>query len=294
MTAIPREREVDLSPTIPIFLRRLHADSTRKAYEREITRFIVWLADNPPLDAEILPRYIEWLRSRNLSATTISWRAVVVMQFLKDAHRQGVIECDVTEGYRPPKGTKGFAPRVLSSGELKRLLRAPDRRSWKGKRDLAILTLLGIAGLRIGEVARMRMGDVDLQSDRVVLKIRGKGNRVRLIALAGRNASPIRAWAKVRGAGHVGAPFFVGKRVEDGDARAMTVAGIDYLVRRNAAAAGLTGVHAHSLRHSAASLALAGGMNLIAVRDLLGHASVITTSRYLHSPSGMAGVVVAG
>jgi len=293
MNAIPREREPDLTGTIPVFLRRLHADSTRKAYAREITRFTAWLADNPPLDAEILPRYVEWLRARSLSATTISWRAVVIMQFLKDAHRQGAIERDVTEGYRPPKGTKGFAPRVLSSGALKRLLRAPDRRSWKGRRDLAILALLGIAGLRIGEVARMRIGDVDLQSDRVVLKVRGKGNRVRLIALAGRNASPIRAWAKVRGAGEAGAPFFVSKRVEDGEPRGMTVASLDYVVRTNGRVAGLDRLHAHLLRHTSASLAIANGVGLVAIRDLLGHSSIVTTSRYLHS-THVAGCIIAG
>jgi len=261
----------------------LHAPSTKVAYERELRRFLAWLVDGPPIDQETLPKYVEALRARDLSATTVAWRATVVASFLSDCHRQSILAEDVVTGYRLPRGTKGFAPRVLSSGELKRLLRAPDRRSWKGKRDLAILTFLGVAGLRIGEVARMRMADVDLQSDRVVLKIRGKGNRVRSIALAGRNASPIRAWAKVRGAGQVGAPFFVGKRGEEGEPRAMTVASLDYVVRRNAAAAGLINVHAHSLRHTSASLMLANGANLVQVRDALGHASVLTTSRYLHA-----------
>jgi len=291
MNAIPREREPDLSSAVPIFIRRLHAPSTKLAYERELRRFLAWLADGPPIDQETLPKYVEALRARELSATTVAWRATVVASFLSDCHRQSVIAEDVVTGYRLPKGTRGFAPRVLSSGELKRLLRAPDRRSWKGKRDLAILTLLGIAGLRVGEVARMRMGDVDLQSDHVVLKIRGKGNRVRSIALAGRNASPIRAWAKVRG-GQLGAPFFVGKRSDDAEPRAMTIPALDYIVRRNAAAAGLTGVHAHALRHSAASLALAGGMNLVAVRDLLGHASIVTTSEYLHATRGAVAATV--
>lgn len=78
MTAIPRERDPDLMPTIPVFLRRLHADSTRAAYAREIRRFTTWLADNAPLDAEILQRYVEWLRSRDLSPTFIAWRATVI------------------------------------------------------------------------------------------------------------------------------------------------------------------------------------------------------------------------
>jgi len=216
----------------------------------------------------------------------------VAGESLRDAHRQGVIAMDVTAGYKKPKGTRGSAPRVLTPVELKKLLSAPDRRSWQGKRDVAALVLMGVGGLRIGEVARMRMADVDLQSDRVVLKIRGKGNRVRLIALAGRNASPIRAWAKVRGAGEAGVPFFVARRSEDAEPRGMSIPALDYVVRRNAAAAGLAGVHAHCLRHTSASLMLANGANLVHVRDALGHSSIVTTSRYLHA-TGSAITTVA-
>jgi hypothetical protein len=51
-----------LTPAIQIFLRRLHADSTREAYAREISRFLGWLESNAPLDAETLPRYVEHFR----------------------------------------------------------------------------------------------------------------------------------------------------------------------------------------------------------------------------------------
>lgn len=67
-----------------------------------------------------------------------------------------------------------------------------------------------------------------------------------------------------------------------------------YIVRKHAAAAGLDGIHAHSLRHSAASNALAGGMDLVAVRDLLGHSSIGTTSKYLHATSSAVANVSAG
>lgn len=77
---------------------------------------------------------------------------------------------------------------------------------------------------------------------------------------------------------------------------ALNLPRIDYLVRRNAKAAGLTGVHAYALRHSCASLALAGGASLTVVRDLLGHSSVVTTSRYLDTTTGgrAATICIAG
>jgi site-specific recombinase XerD len=116
----------------------------------------------------------------------------------------------------------------------------------------------------------------------VTLRVKGKGNRLRTIAFESKNAGPIRSWAAVRGTGNGGEPFFVAKR-GDGEMRALTVAQLDYVVRKNAAAAQLSGVHAHCLRHTCASLAIANGVNLVAIRDLLGHASAITTSRYLHA-----------
>jgi integrase/recombinase XerD len=73
----------------------------------------------------------------------------------------------------------------------------------------------------------------------------------------------------------------------------MTVAGVDYIVWRNAAAAQLEGIHAHALKHTAASLALSHGANLVAVRDLLGHSSIVTTSQYLHRIDNRMSVVEA-
>jgi integrase len=244
---------------------------------------MIWLAAGETLDCETLPKYVEALRARSLSATTVAWRASVVASFLKDANRQGVLDRDLTEGYRLPRGTKGAVPRVLSQCELKRLLRTPDQRSWRGRRDLAVIALMALAGMRVGEVTRLRLCDIALQPDRVEIRVRGKGDRVRRVAIAGRNASPIRAWAKVRGTGHAGAPFFITKTSEDGEPRAMSIAQLDYVVRKLGRAAEIDGLHCHCLRHTCASLAIGNGVNLVAIRDLLGHGSILTTSRYLHA-----------
>lgn len=74
--------------------------------------------------------------------------------------------------------------------------------------------------------------------------------------------------------------------MEGQPASGLNVAAVDYVVRKAGRAAGLSGVHAHSLRHGAASLALAGGASLVAVKEMLGHASIVTTSQYLHVVSG--------
>jgi len=77
----------------------------------------------------------------------------------------------------------------------------------------------------------------------------------------------------------VDAPFFTSLRTHP---MRLTVPSVDYILRRCCEQAGLPRINAHALRHTAASIAIEGGMPLHRVRDLLGHSSVLVTSRYLH------------
>jgi integrase len=169
--------------------------------------------------------------------------------------------------------------RFVEGPQSKRL-----RRSWQGKRDAAVLACLGVGGLRAGEVAGMRVGDVEVTPGRVILRVTGKGNKRRVVALAGTNAAPLRAWARVRGDATPDAPWLLARRpIEGHPPRGLNVAAVDYVVRKHARAAGLPSLHAHVLRHTAASLALSQGASLVEVREMLGHNSIVTTSRYLHA-----------
>ena len=267
-----------LADAFPLFLLRCDAESTRVAYERELRRFLAWLGGVPP-QVGTCEHYVAHLRERGLSATTIRWRATVASAFLRSACGQGFLPVDPTTGFRAPKGTGGFAPKVLTAGQLRKLLRGPDKRSHVGRRDLAILVCLGVGGLRAGEVCRLSCGDVDWHSRRVTLRVNGKGRKVRLVPFAGDAANALRAYRRIRRPVD-GQPFFLSNR----ETR-LTVAGIDYLLRKNCERAGIDRINAHALRHTAASLALEGGAPLHHVRDLLGHSSVLVTSRYLHIAS---------
>lgn len=108
-----------------------------------------------------------------------------------------------------------------------------------------------------------------------------------------RRIASSKGWSAVRGAGDASEPWLLARRPVDGVApRGLTVASVDYIVRRCASVAGLTGVYAHALGHACASLAIARGMSLVAVRNLQGHARIATTSRYLHSAPFLVGVFV--
>lgn len=270
-----------LSDLLPRFLRRCDAESTRLAYERELRRFLAWLPSAPT--GEVLFDYRDHLRARQLGATTISWRTTVARAFLKFAADQVGVDAPGVGDFKPPKGITGFAPHVLSRGQLSALLAAPDKRTHRGKRDALVLAFMGVGGLRAGEVCRLDRTDIQIQSGTVVLRVSGKGRKQRLVPLSGPWAGPVRSymgiWAE-RGIEHEPA-FWCGQPGHED--RRLTVAAVDYLVRTHAAAAGLVDVSAHDLRHTAASLAIDAGEPLHRLRDRLGHSTVLVTSRYLHA-----------
>ena len=268
-----------LEEALPRFLRRCDAESTRLAYKRELRRFITWVGGK--LGPEVLFDYRDHLREKELGPTTIQWRTTVARAFLRFAESQGYLKELVVGDFKPPKGKTGFAPRILSQRELKCLLDAPDRRSKRGKRDALVLVCLGVGGLRASEVCRLNVEDVHIQKSGIVLQVTGKRRKQRLVPLpiewANLFRQYLRSWPQSRGDNTL---FWCGQPgCED---KRLTVAAIDYLVRRHTRESGLPRVSAHALRHTAASLAIDDGEPLHRLRDRLGHSSILVTSRYLH------------
>jgi len=271
----PRET---LTHALPRFLRRCDAKSTRQAYERELTRFLAWLPDDPT--DETLFDYRDHLRQKGLSPTTIRWRTTVVRRFLLFAKRRGFLDQDLVADFKPPKGKSGFAPRVLNQRELDRLIDAPDRRTARGRRDAAMLVCMGVGGLRAGEVCALNGMDVLIRPHEVVLTVNGKGRKQRTVTLPGKWVSLfqayLRMWGKIRRPGN---PFFWGGRSDD---KRITGAGIDYLVKQAGATAEFHSLHPHALRHTAATLEIHRGRPLPAIQAMLGHSTVETTMKYIH------------
>ncbi len=267
-----------LEISLPRFLRRCDAPSTRVAYKRELLRFLDWLP-NEPTD-ETLFDYRDHLRKKNLGATTVRWRSTVVRSFLLFAKRRGFLDQDLVADFKTPKGKSGFAPRVLSKGELAELIKAPDRRCAQGRRDAAVLVCLGVAGLRAGEVCSLNSEDVTIRSFEVVLTVNGKGKKQRQITLSGQWVdlfqSYQRMWPRSR---RFGNPFFWSGKTKP---RRISISSVGYLVKKVAGAADIPRLHPHALRHTAATLALNDGQPIHKVQNMMGHSSVLVTSRYLH------------
>jgi integrase len=153
---------------------------------------LAWLPE--PAGAEVLFDYRDALRARGLGPTRIQWRTIVSRAFLKFAREQDGLDVPEVGDFKPPRGTTGFAPLVLTRQQLTTLITALDRRSHRNKRDALVLTFMGVGGLRAGEVCRLDRADVDAGRGKVTFRVYGKGRKQRLVALPGSWAAPLRTY----------------------------------------------------------------------------------------------------
>ena len=150
------------------------------------------------------------------------------------------------------------------------------RRPWIAARDTALLTLLYGCGLRIGEALALDLGDVP---DGDTMLVRGKGGKERLVPLLPVVRDAIATYRELC-PWHTGPadPLFVGQR-----GRRLQPAVVQRTVKAARTALGLPqAMTPHALRHAFATHILAGGGDLRAIQELLGHASLSTTQRYTH------------
>jgi site-specific recombinase XerD len=167
-------------------------------------------------------------------------------------------------------------PKGLEPGQLRKLLVSCDRRTPTGRRDYAIMLLLSRLGLRAGEVARLGLDDIDWR--RGELAILGKGNRAERLPLPADVGAAITAYLRRgRPATAEGRSVFV--RIHAAH-RALTTGGVTMVVFDAAKRAGLGKMHAHRLRHTAATTMLHAGSPLAEVGRVLRHRSPLTTAIY--------------
>jgi integrase len=167
-------------------------------------------------------------------------------------------------------------PKGIEPGELRRLLAACDRRTRTGRRDYAALLLLARLGLRAGEVAGLRLDDIDWRRGEIT--IAGKGNRRERLPLPADVGAAIAGYLRRGRPGTAdGRSVFVRVHAPH---RALTTGGVTMIVFDAAQRAGLGRMHAHRLRHTAATAMLRAGGSLPEVGQVLRHRSVLTTAIY--------------
>jgi integrase/recombinase XerC len=268
------------------FLEKERNDSphTVKAYERDVDEFAAFCQDYyggpwtwAGVDRLAVRGFLAAQQRRGLAKRSSARALSALRTFYRFLNTTQGLDVNPARAARTPKLEKTL-PTHLDRAEVEMLFAEAEARAAAGAlreaRDLAMLELFYSTGMRLSELAGLNDADVDLVSDQV--KVRGKGKKERIIPVGSHATAALRRYLAKRGEGRA---LFVNQR-----GKRLTPRGVQLAMKRlfDALARGKD-LHVHSLRHSFATHLLDAGADLRAVQELLGHASLGTTQVYTHT-----------
>jgi integrase/recombinase XerC len=285
---------MSFEPAIEAFDRHLRAernlsDHTRRAYAGDLRQLAAFLGEGASPEAVRAEDVRAFLaaRHRSQSPASLGRKLAALRTFFRYLVREGRRSADPTVGIPAPR-TPRRLPRPLPVDDCAVLLDGPEKAhaasasaSEGALRDRAMAELLYGAGLRVGELVSLDVRDVDLVRGEV--RVWGKGGKERVVPLPGAARQALRAWLDARRRpGVLAEPLFPSLRRRRGEPpRRLDARDVRRRLGLRATAAGVPGrVHPHRLRHSYATHLLDMGVDLRAIQELLGHASLSTTQKY--------------
>jgi integrase/recombinase XerC len=281
------------------FLRHLelgvHASSqTVRCYRTDLREFEEFLKSRdprgrvPPLDSidhHTVRAYLSLLHDRGVSRATVARKLASLRSFFRHLTHEGLVSRNPGVMVSTPKLARRL-PHPMPQNEVESLLDSAFGTDPRDARDRAILEVLYATGIRVGELVRSDLGDIDLSgvSSEGMLRVLGKGKKERLVPIGTKAVKALRAYLASRGQLISDRPG----RSADRDAVFLNARGgrltdrsvrriLDRRLRRAALA---SKVSPHSLRHSFATHMLNAGADLRSIQELLGHASLSTTQKY--------------
>ncbi len=285
-------RRLPLDRAIDLYLDHLKverglAPATLDGYGRDLTRLVGFLGARGRVDVDDvtagdLTDHLIELADAGLVARSRARALVAIRGLFRHLVAERWLDADPGELLEAPRAVPR-SPVVLGERAVADLLAAPRRDTPRGRRDAAMLELLYASGLRVSELVRLPLADVNLRAGFV--RVTGKGRKTRLVPMgAGARDAIVRYLAEVRPAwlrGRDEPALFLTER-----GRPMTRQGFWKLLGAYARAAGVRAVGGavspHKLRHSFATHLLERGADLRAVQAMLGHADIATTQLYTH------------
>jgi len=265
---------------------------TLRAYFGDVKQHLEWLAEQGLRPAQAGEEDLKAFRAHlvdGYAVTTAGRKLASVRRFYEMARARGLITQNPVAGLKAPSDRTAREERIkyLTLEQARRVLALPNVNTPKGIRDKTILVLMALHGLRVIEVHRLSLEDVDLEAEEAgTLRLFGKGNKHRTILLTVETREIMERWLAARALTRSDSPavfvtmHWTDAAVEPG--QRISTRGIRQMVDGYLRAAGVKKprVSCHSLRHSYATLSLAAGASLLAISGSLGHSSVTTTQVY--------------
>lgn len=255
--------------------------NTIEAYQRDVERFIAYLCENGvteilSVDQPHIVSFLGTLHDKDYATATISRALISIKVFFRFLKREGIVPANIAFYLETPKLWQ-LVPGVLSCNEVEALLAQPDISTVRGARDRAIIETLYSSGLRVSELCKLKIYDVDDE----FVKVFGKGNKERLVPIGSKAICAIDYYLmhyrclyesetmQILFLTHRGKPI---DRIT-----------IWKLIKDYAKQAGIEkNISPHTLRHSFATHLLDNGADLRVIQEMMGHASIQSTDRYMH------------
>lgn len=252
-----------------------------KAYQHDISVFFIFLrkiglVSIQEVHEAHLVDFIHSLKVADYASSSIARHLIAIKVFCRFLKREGTISSNFALYLETPKVWQ-LIPEVLSYEEIERLLDIPDKETYLGVRDRAILEMIYACGLRVSEICSVKIYDVDDEYVRVT----GKGRKQRLVPIGAKAIEAIDQYLlqyrSKTDSEHI-QELFVSQRGQPLDRISVWK-----MIKVYAKKADITkNISPHTLRHSFATHLLDNGADLRVIQELLGHASISSTDRYTH------------
>lgn len=269
-------------------LEKSLAPLTLEAYLRDIYQLAVWLqgvygaeaGDPTAVTKAMLREWLAGLTELGLQAVSQARMLSAVKSFYGYLEQEGAALHQPASLLELPRLSRKL-PTVLSINEVQEMIQRVDLSLPSGQRDRCMLELMYACGLRVSEVVGLQRADLML--DLGLVRVRGKGNRERLVPLGSEATQSLRLYLRWADAEQRTARDGEGTVFLSRNGRPLTRMVVFLLVKKQAALCGLTKVVGpHAFRHAFATHMVEAGADLRAVQEMLGHRSILTTEIYTH------------
>lgn len=277
------EEYLDEFKSYILFVRSLSIN-TFEAYQRDCTKFFNFMNENYPeinihtVELKHLEEFLCQINLKNSSTRRIISGIKAYFKFLVLTDRLDNNPCELLETSRIEK----LLPVVLSHEEIQKMLSVIDKSTYHGFRDSVIIEVLYACGLRISELLNLKKGDIYFKHE--YIKVLGKGNKERLVPIGEKALQLLDLYIR----NHRSKLKKIDQKCKDivflnRRGRKLTRQYVFLAIKTAAQQAEIKkNIHPHILRHSFASALVKGGANLIVVKEMMGHASVVSTEIYTH------------
>lgn len=277
--------------------------NTALAYRDTFMQFIRYMKEKQKIPVEkltldklskgIVVDFLEWIQNeRNCSTSTRNYRLAAIHSFVSYLQYEDIAQLDRWQKILSIKMKKVEQKTInyLTTDAVKLLLEQPDRTTPQGRRNLALLTLMYDTGARVQEIINLTPEAVNITSTPYTIRLLGKGKKYRVVPLMEAQILLLKQYMEenhLMETCHLKHPLFFNSRKEK-----LTRTGVAYILSTYVKMARTINpkiipdsISCHSLRHSKAMHLLQAGVNLVYIRDILGHVSVQTTEVYAKADS---------